>query len=181
MLWTSSNLYETTSGARTNVCASRPSTRHLSEQLWYSHSAPLFPQLLQVRSLGNYGVLATSREVRRPIWLCTRSRDALLRVILFPLIFLEFLVRNLLYLAQWALIHSKHFLQFRSSTLIMSVKAEKEAATATHMEETAMNNDEKNKRSDYSGAVQKTDAAEIALVRKLDMRIMPALFCMYFL
>ncbi|OBU00172.1 hypothetical protein VE01_01727 [Pseudogymnoascus verrucosus] len=63
----------------------------------------------------------------------------------------------------------------------MSVKAEKEAATAAHMEETTMNKDEKNKRSDYSGAVQKTDAAEIALVRKLDMRIMPALFCMYFL
>lgn len=63
----------------------------------------------------------------------------------------------------------------------MSVKAEKEAATATHMEETTMKNDEKNKQSDYSGAVQKTDAAEIALVRKLDMRIMPALFCMYFL
>jgi hypothetical protein len=75
----------------------------------------------------------------------------------------------------------KNFLQFRSSTLIMSVKVEKEAATAAHMEETTMNNDEKNKRSDYSGAVQKTDAAEIALVRKLDMRIMPALFCMYFL
>jgi hypothetical protein len=35
--------------------------------------------------------------------------------------------------------------------------------------------------ADYSGAVAKTDPAEIALVRKLDMRIMPALFCMYFL
>jgi hypothetical protein len=34
---------------------------------------------------------------------------------------------------------------------------------------------------DYSGAVAKTDPAEITLVRKLDMRIMPALFCMYFL
>jgi hypothetical protein len=34
---------------------------------------------------------------------------------------------------------------------------------------------------DYSGAVAKTDPAEIALVRKLDMRVMPALFCMYFL
>jgi hypothetical protein len=37
------------------------------------------------------------------------------------------------------------------------------------------------KGGDYSGAVAKTDPAEIALVRKLDMRIMPALFCMYFL
>lgn len=34
---------------------------------------------------------------------------------------------------------------------------------------------------DYSGAVAKTDPKEIALVRKLDTRIMPALFCMYFL
>lgn len=34
---------------------------------------------------------------------------------------------------------------------------------------------------DYSGAVAKTDPAEIALVRRLDSRIMPALFCMYFL
>lgn len=35
--------------------------------------------------------------------------------------------------------------------------------------------------ADYSGAVAKTDPAEIALVRKLDYRIMPSLFCMYFL
>jgi hypothetical protein len=35
--------------------------------------------------------------------------------------------------------------------------------------------------ADYTGAVAKTDPAEIALVRKLDMRVMPALFCMYFL
>jgi hypothetical protein len=34
---------------------------------------------------------------------------------------------------------------------------------------------------DYSGAVAKTDPKEIALVRRLDSRIMPALFCMYFL
>lgn len=34
---------------------------------------------------------------------------------------------------------------------------------------------------DYSGAVAKTDASEIALVRKLDLRIMPTLFVMYFL
>ncbi len=34
---------------------------------------------------------------------------------------------------------------------------------------------------DYSGAVAKSDPAEIALVKKLDYRIMPALFCMYFL
>lgn len=35
--------------------------------------------------------------------------------------------------------------------------------------------------ADYTGAVAKTDPAEIALVRKLDMRVMPALFAMYFL
>jgi hypothetical protein len=63
----------------------------------------------------------------------------------------------------------------------MSVKAGKNGAIATHMEETTVINDEKIKQGDYSGAVQKTDRAEIALVRKLDMRIMPALFCMYFL
>ncbi|KAF2016938.1 MFS general substrate transporter [Aaosphaeria arxii CBS 175.79] len=34
---------------------------------------------------------------------------------------------------------------------------------------------------DYSGAVAKTDPKEIALVKKLDLRIMPTLFCMYFL
>jgi hypothetical protein len=34
---------------------------------------------------------------------------------------------------------------------------------------------------DYSGAVAKSDPLEIALVRKLDTRIMPTLFCMYFL
>lgn len=35
--------------------------------------------------------------------------------------------------------------------------------------------------ADYAGAVAKSDPAEIALVRKLDYRIMPSLFCMYFL
>lgn len=34
---------------------------------------------------------------------------------------------------------------------------------------------------DYSGAVGKTDPAEIALVRKLDMRIMPTLWATYFM
>lgn len=34
---------------------------------------------------------------------------------------------------------------------------------------------------DYAGAVAKTDPAEIRLVRKLDMRILPTLFMMYFL
>lgn len=47
--------------------------------------------------------------------------------------------------------------------------------------EFAADEPEKTQLGDYSGAVAKTDKAEIALVRKLDMRIMPALFCMYFL
>lgn len=34
---------------------------------------------------------------------------------------------------------------------------------------------------DYSGAARKTDPAEIALVKKLDYRIMPTLWAMYFL
>jgi hypothetical protein len=34
---------------------------------------------------------------------------------------------------------------------------------------------------DYSGAIAKSNPQEIALVRKLDTRIMPTLFCMYFL
>ncbi|SPO06283.1 related to putative tartrate transporter [Cephalotrichum gorgonifer] len=36
-------------------------------------------------------------------------------------------------------------------------------------------------QGDYSGAVAKSDPAEIALVRKLDFRIMPILWAMYFL
>ena len=34
---------------------------------------------------------------------------------------------------------------------------------------------------DYSGAIAKTDAVEIALVRKLDRRVLPILWAMYFL
>lgn len=41
--------------------------------------------------------------------------------------------------------------------------------------------DRKHVQADYSGAVAKTDAAEIALVRKLDRRILPMLCAMYFL
>jgi len=35
--------------------------------------------------------------------------------------------------------------------------------------------------ADYAGAVAKTDPAEIRLVKKLDWRIMPTLWVMYFL
>ena len=36
-------------------------------------------------------------------------------------------------------------------------------------------------KADYSGAVAKTDAAEIALCRKLDRRVLPILWAMYYL
>lgn len=38
-----------------------------------------------------------------------------------------------------------------------------------------------NGQTDYSGARAKTDPAEIALVRKLDRRILPMIWAMYFL
>lgn len=62
----------------------------------------------------------------------------------------------------------------------MSTSFEFEKVAPMQIED-AMNNDEKANQGDYSGATGKTDKAEIALVRKLDTRIMPALFCMYFL
>lgn len=40
---------------------------------------------------------------------------------------------------------------------------------------------ERNAAADYSGAVKKTDPKEIALVKKLDYRIMPILWAMYFM
>ena len=36
-------------------------------------------------------------------------------------------------------------------------------------------------KADYAGAVSKTDAAEIALCRKLDRRVLPVLWTMYYL
>ncbi|EAT90622.2 hypothetical protein SNOG_02410 [Parastagonospora nodorum SN15] len=60
-----------------------------------------------------------------------------------------------------------------------------EKNSTLHVDDIASEKDLKADRpvdgADYSGAVAKTDPAEIALVRKLDFRIMPALFCMYFL
>lgn len=41
--------------------------------------------------------------------------------------------------------------------------------------------DEKAVNTDYSGATKKTDPAEIKLVKKLDYRIMPILWAMYFM
>lgn len=63
----------------------------------------------------------------------------------------------------------------------MSASIEAEKTDAMHVEDSRSMKGENSKQGDYSGAVNKTDKVEIALVRKLDMRIMPALFCMYFL
>lgn len=64
----------------------------------------------------------------------------------------------------------------------MSTIVEKKAFDSSHVEqvdyvkEGALEGD-----TDYSGAVTKTDPKEIALVKKLDYRIMPTLWAMYFL
>lgn len=59
--------------------------------------------------------------------------------------------------------------------------AEKE--TAAHFENQEMDTKSDNvlQTGDYSGAVAKDDPVEKALVRKLDKRIMPTLWCMYFM
>lgn len=49
-----------------------------------------------------------------------------------------------------------------------------------HVDQTEEVN-EKDTNRDYAGAAAKTDPAEIKLVRKLDYRILPTLFVMYFL
>jgi hypothetical protein len=56
-------------------------------------------------------------------------------------------------------------------------------ATGNHLEIAMEKRDdiEHNPGADYSGAVAKTTPEEIALVKKLDYRIMPILWAMYFL
>jgi hypothetical protein len=65
----------------------------------------------------------------------------------------------------------------------MSQALEKPIMDTKHLEDPEMNDkdDAAIPIGDYSGAVNKTDPREIALVRKLDMRIMPTLWCMYFM
>jgi hypothetical protein len=62
------------------------------------------------------------------------------------------------------------------------ITLESEKISPLHLED-AVGDDGKNTipSGDYSGAVAKTDAIEIALIRKLDLRITPTLFVMYFL
>lgn len=62
--------------------------------------------------------------------------------------------------------------------------AEKDVHKANMAEmEVASKHDEQDvqKKADYAGAVSKTDAAEIALCRKLDRRVLPVLWTMYYL
>jgi hypothetical protein len=52
----------------------------------------------------------------------------------------------------------------------------------THIEDAnPLKLDDEKGQGDYSGATAKTDPREIKLVRKLDMRIMPIMWAMYFL
>ncbi|KAJ4986194.1 vitamin H transporter [Stagonosporopsis vannaccii] len=56
-----------------------------------------------------------------------------------------------------------------------------EKPSEVHVEDTITENHKLEDGGDYSGAVAKTDPKEIALVKKLDIRIMGILWAMYFL
>ena len=56
-----------------------------------------------------------------------------------------------------------------------------EKPSEVHVEDTTTENHKLEDGGDYSGAVAKTDPKEIALVKKLDIRIMGILWAMYFL
>lgn len=56
-----------------------------------------------------------------------------------------------------------------------------EKSSEAHIEDTMMEEHKLEAGPDYSGAVAKTDEKEIALVKKLDIRIMGILWAMYFL
>lgn len=66
---------------------------------------------------------------------------------------------------------------------VPSQEKEKQDEAFVEHAHSGMFDDEKAVRSqgDYSGAVAKTDPREIQLVRKLDMRMMPIVWAMYFL
>lgn len=65
----------------------------------------------------------------------------------------------------------------------MSSDPNKPTMDAKHVEDPEMNlkSERLAPAGDYSGAIAKADPKEIALVRKLDKRIMPTLWCMYFM
>ena len=56
-----------------------------------------------------------------------------------------------------------------------------EKPSEVHVEDAVTENLKLEDGGDYSGAVTKTDPKEIALVKKLDRRIMGILWAMYFL
>lgn len=56
-----------------------------------------------------------------------------------------------------------------------------EKPSEVHVEDTMTENHKLENGGDYSGATAKTDPKEIALVKKLDIRIMGILWAMYFL
>ncbi|TIA09460.1 MFS general substrate transporter [Aureobasidium pullulans] len=58
---------------------------------------------------------------------------------------------------------------------------DKKHVDAAHIEQFDVLKESLGQDLDYSGAVSKSDPKEIALVRKLDFRIMPTLWAMYFL
>jgi len=58
---------------------------------------------------------------------------------------------------------------------------DKKHVDAAHIEQVDVLKESLGQDLDYSGAVGKSDPKEIALVRKLDFRIMPTLWAMYFL
>jgi hypothetical protein len=66
-----------------------------------------------------------------------------------------------------------------------SLSAEEKSTTVFQEKPSAIFQDEEKQKSavktDYSGAAEKTDPKEIALVKKLDRWIMPMLWSMYWL
>lgn len=76
--------------------------------------------------------------------------------------------------------HSKEQQQMKLQSMAVQTKNAKQMADPvfTDADEDLKGTGE---RRDYSGAVEKTDPAEIALVRKLDWWIMPILWLMYWL
>lgn len=63
----------------------------------------------------------------------------------------------------------------------MVVSKETEKPVSNHVEDPTMDGKDIEVLGDYSGAVKKSDPAEIKLVKKLDIRIMTILWAMYFL
>lgn len=63
----------------------------------------------------------------------------------------------------------------------MTTSKETEKPSGIQVEDAMMDDKHIESGADYSGAVKKTDPAEIKLVKKLDIRIMTILWAMYFL